>query len=55
MIRERLLAFCAAVWGLAVAIALLPHWMRPAPPASFPDSRRPRASMLMPRFTSSPA
>jgi hypothetical protein len=36
MIRERLLTFCAAVWGLAVAMALLPHWMRPAPPGQLP-------------------
>jgi hypothetical protein len=36
MIRERLLTCCAAVWGLAVAIALLPHWTRPAPPGQLP-------------------
>jgi hypothetical protein len=36
MIRERLLTFCAAVWGLAVAIALLPRWTRPAPPGQLP-------------------
>jgi hypothetical protein len=36
MMRERLLSFCAAVWGLAIAIALLPHWNRPAPPGQLP-------------------
>lgn len=33
---SRLLSFCAALWGLAIAIALLPHWTRPAPPGQLP-------------------
>ena len=36
MMRERLLSFCAASWGLAVAIALLPHWVSPMPPGQLP-------------------
>ena len=34
--RERLLALCAALWGLAVAIALLPRWAGAAPPGQLP-------------------
>lgn len=30
MIRERWLSFCAALWGLAIGIALLPRWSGPA-------------------------
>jgi hypothetical protein len=30
--RELLLRFCAALWGLAIGISLLPFWERPAPP-----------------------
>jgi hypothetical protein len=36
MIRERLLSLCAALWGLAIAIALLPHWTGPVPPGQLP-------------------
>ncbi|MEZ0257299.1 MAG: hypothetical protein ACAI37_18605 [Chthoniobacter sp.] len=36
ILRERVLSLCAALWGLAMAIALLPHWMRPAPPGQLP-------------------
>ncbi|HYM60310.1 MAG TPA: hypothetical protein VEZ11_05395, partial [Thermoanaerobaculia bacterium] len=35
-LREALLSLCAAIWGLAIAIALLPYWMRPAPPGQIP-------------------
>ena len=34
--RERLLSLCAALWGLAIAIALLPRWTGPAPPGQLP-------------------
>ncbi|MEK6373101.1 MAG: hypothetical protein AABO58_10430 [Acidobacteriota bacterium] len=30
--RELLLRVCAALWGLAIGISLLPLWSRPAPP-----------------------
>lgn len=36
MMRQRLLSFCAALWGLAIAIALLPHWTGPMPPGQLP-------------------
>ena len=34
--RELLLRLCAALWGLAIAISLLPFWTRPAPPTQPP-------------------
>ena len=34
--RERLLSFCAASWGLAIAAALLPHWTGPIAPGQLP-------------------
>jgi GNAT superfamily N-acetyltransferase len=34
--RELLVRLCAALWGFAIAIALLPLWERPAPPAQPP-------------------
>ena len=34
--RELLVRLCAALWGLAIAIALLPLWERPAPPTQPP-------------------
>lgn len=34
--RERLLSFCAALWGLAIAIALLPRWTGPARAGQLP-------------------
>jgi len=34
--RELLLRVCAALWGLAIGIALLPFWTRPAPPTQPP-------------------
>jgi len=34
--RERVLSLCAALWGLAIAIALLPHWTGPVPPGQLP-------------------
>ena len=34
--RELLVRFCAALWGLAIAMALLPFWERPAPPTQPP-------------------
>lgn len=30
--RELLLRVCAALWGLAIGVSLLPFWTRPAPP-----------------------
>ncbi|MEO8383109.1 MAG: hypothetical protein ABI779_25860 [Acidobacteriota bacterium] len=36
MMRERLLSLCAALWGLAIAIALLPRWTTPAPAGQLP-------------------
>jgi len=35
-LRARLLAVCAAGYGLALAIALSPTWLRPAPPGQLP-------------------
>jgi len=34
--RELLLRVCAALWGLAIGISLLPFWTRPAPPTQPP-------------------
>jgi hypothetical protein len=34
--RDLLLRLCAALWGLAIGISLLPFWSRPAPPAQPP-------------------
>ena len=34
--RELLLRLCAALWGLAIGISLLPMWERPAPPDQLP-------------------
>jgi hypothetical protein len=37
-LRARLLALCAAGYGLAVAIAISPLWLRPAPPGQLPGA-----------------
>ncbi len=34
--RELLLRLCSAAWGFAIGIALLPIWLRPAPPGQPP-------------------
>jgi hypothetical protein len=34
--RANLLSFCAAMYGLAIAIAAYPLWLRPAPPDQLP-------------------
>lgn len=34
--RELLLRLCAAIWGFAIAVSLLPVWLRPAPPGQPP-------------------
>ncbi|MEO8034063.1 MAG: hypothetical protein ABI837_06485, partial [Acidobacteriota bacterium] len=34
--RSRILSLCAALWGLAIAIALHPIWMTAAPPGQLP-------------------
>ncbi|HXO20838.1 MAG TPA: hypothetical protein VOA87_13050 [Thermoanaerobaculia bacterium] len=34
--RAAFLRFCAAIFGLAVAIAIYPLWLRPAPPGQLP-------------------
>src|SRR5207248_2450629 len=34
--RELLLRLCAALWGLAIGISLLPLWEQPAPPTQLP-------------------
>jgi hypothetical protein len=34
--RELILRLCAAIWGFAIAISLLPFWLGPAPPGQLP-------------------
>jgi hypothetical protein len=35
--RQMYLATCAALWGLGIAIALYPYWIRPAAPGQLPS------------------
>lgn len=37
MTRSRFLSFCAATFGFALAVALMPVWTRPAPPGQLPS------------------
>jgi hypothetical protein len=39
MMRERVLSLCAAFWGLAIAVALLPWWASSVPPGQLPRFR----------------